>query len=220
MIKNKVIYRIQILSILCITNIAVCYEQDPFPKSQISLDALEPYMDEVHAEIKKEFSYQHDERTHRDTREYGYSFFKMKNGDFNLTPIPGFLQDIGSLVCQSLGHSKQIFTNIILSLYKEGFHLEPHVDSHATHRYSEKFYFEENVYGIIIEPDEDGHLYFVLDGENFSPRSGLDSFYELEEKVGSTFCLQGKFRIKPYFHGVSKVKKRRISITFRTVIFE
>jgi hypothetical protein len=42
---------------------------------------------------------------------------------------------------------------------------------------------------------------------------------ELDETKGLGFLLTGKLRYKPYYHGVSKVKKQRISVTFRTVEF-
>ena len=107
---------------------------------------------------------------------------------------------------------------MILSYYGPGFHLEPHVDVNIDNRENDPFYFNEKVYGIVIEPDEEGNLYFVKWDEEGLPPLGLEPVYNLSEKVGSVFCLEGPFRHQPYFHGVSDIKNRRISITFRTVV--
>lgn len=42
----------------------------------------------------------------------------------------------------------------------------------------------------------------------------------LNEQIGSVFLLNGTNRRFPYYHGVSPVTTKRVSITFRTVIFE
>ena len=95
--------------------------------------------------------------------------------------------------------------------------MEPHIDRHQS--MGKDYFFEDKVYGIIIEPDETGHLYFIKDETNRFPPLDSDPIYSLEEKRGTVFCLQGPYRKAPYFHGVSEVSKRRISITFRTVDF-
>ncbi len=94
-------------------------------------------------EVSKEFRHQDDGRTRRDTREYGFSFFKMLEGGDSYDPPPLFLQELGRDICRVLGHEPPSeFNNIILSYYEKGFYLEPHVDS--------DLYFSERVYGIII----------------------------------------------------------------------
>lgn len=191
----------------------------PFPVGQLDSEVLERFYPQIMEEITKEFSLQNDGRTHRNTREYGYSFFKMENGDFSYVPPPAFLNALGYEICKALGHAPEEFTNIILSLYEEGFHLEPHVDINATDPH-QGYYFDENVYGIIIEADSTGHLYFVRDEVNWVPPLNLEPVYSLEERPGVIFCLQGKYRKFPYFHGVSKISKRRISLTFRKVTME
>lgn len=195
-------------------------EETPFPQSQISREILERFYPLILEELDKEFAHQNDGRTYRDTREYGYSFFKMQQGDFDYLPPPLFFQELGAHICACFGHDPQEFTNIILSSYETGFHLEPHIDAHTSHRYNNCFYFDEKVYGIIIEPDSTGHLYFARDETSFTPPLDLEPIYSLEEKSGTIFCLQGKYRMAPYFHGVSKVSQKRISITFRRVILE
>ncbi len=209
-----------IVSFMLAMNFAFCIEGTPFPQSQLSSEILSQFYPQILEELEKELSHQNDGRTHRDTREYGYSFFKMEQGDFSYTPPPAFLNELAAYVCKSLGQEPQEFTQIILSLYEEGFHLEPHVDAHSSYRYDRRFYFDENVYGLIIEPDSTGHLYFVRDDLHSIAPLGLPPVYSLEEKTGTTYCLQGSYRNIPYFHGVSKVSKRRVSITFRNVTIE
>jgi hypothetical protein len=142
----------------------------------------------------------------------------MENGDFSYSPPPEFFNELGHILCQSLGHAPQEFTNIILSSYEGGFHLEPHIDINSSDHPNKDYYFDENVYGIIIEADATGHLYIALDEENMIPPLDLPHVYAVDERPGTVFCLQGRYRKAPYFHGVTKVSKRRISITFRRVI--
>lgn len=188
------------------------------PTSSLELDILEPFLPLIEEEIAHEFAHQDDGRTRRDTREYGHSFFKMMNKDFTYSPPPPFLQELGAQICLKMGYAPREFTNIILSLYEAGFHLEPHVDVHADHPDAANgFFFDEEVFGIIIEPDASGHLYFVHYEEGIRPPLTLPEVCHLEEKRGTIFCLTTPYRRAPFFHGVSNVSKRRISITFRTV---
>ncbi|MDN3506673.1 MAG: hypothetical protein P0S96_05545 [Simkaniaceae bacterium] len=188
------------------------------PQSKVDSTVLSHYTPYIKEELKDELALQDDERTHRFTREYGYSFFKMAQGDFSFTPPPEFLQEIGALVCEALGHEPVEFTNIILSNYDEDFSLEPHVDINEEDNSKDfDFYFDERVYGIIIEPDLSGHLYFVKWEEGLVPPLNLEPIYSLSEEAGTVFCLQDELRKFPFFHGVSKVSNHRISITFRTV---
>lgn len=193
---------------------------NPFPQGQLNSEILDHFYPMIMKEVEKEFTIQDDKRTRRGTREYGYSFFKLEKCDFSYIPPPQFLSELGAYICQSLGHQPHEFTNIILSLYEEGFHLEPHIDAGYSYRYGNGFYFDDDVYGIIIEPDTSGQLYFIRHDENSLPAVNLAPSYVLEEKPGTIFCLQGTYRNAPYFHGVSTVSKRRISITFRKVVIE
>lgn len=170
-------------------------------------------------ELSCDFSSQNDARTRRDTRQYGFNFFKMLNGDFSYLAPPTFFQELGAHICKAFGHEPVEFTNIILSLYEKDFHLEPHVDVNAKDLYGNApFYFGERVYGIVVESDPTGHLYFVKwEGEGLAPPLDIEPVYSLKEEEGTIFYLEGAFRKTPYFHGVSKVSNRRISITFRTV---
>lgn len=197
------------------------YESDPFPIGKLKPEILNKFMPFILAEVEQEFSHQNDTRTRRDTREYGFSFFKMLDGDFSYTPPPEVYQQLGAHICQALGHDPIEFTNIILSVYEKDFYLEPHVDVSLENLYNNaSFYFDERVYGLVIEPDPTGHLYFVQwEGEGLVPPLDLEPVYSLEEDIGTLFCLEGPLRQTPYFHGVSAVSNRRISLTFRTTAF-
>lgn len=190
------------------------------PQIQLDPEILLQFFPDIMGEVAKEFVQQNDARTQRNTREYGYSFFKMLQGDFSYASPPPFFQELGAHICKAFGHEPIEFTNIILSYYEEGFHLEPHVDVSVQDLYGNApFYFDENVYGIVIESDPTGHLYFVKwEGDGLMLPLDLEPLYSLTEFPGIAFCLQGEFRKTPYFHAVSRVSHRRISITFRTVV--
>ncbi len=191
----------------------------PFPLGTLDPQILDEFMPLIMAEIAKEFSHQSDPRTRRNTRQYGLNFFKMLNGDFSYTPPPEFYQQLGAHICKAFGHAPIKFTNIILSVYEKDFYLEPHVDVNAKDLYGNApFYFSERVYGIVIEPDPTGHLYFAKwEGKGLVPPLDVEPVYSLKERAGTIFCLEGELRQTPYFHAVSPVSNHRISITFRTV---
>ncbi len=68
-------------------------------QSQIDPKVLSQFTSDIAEEVAKNFHYQNDQRTRRNTREYGYSFFKMLKGDFTYSSPPPFLQQLGALVC-------------------------------------------------------------------------------------------------------------------------
>jgi len=202
-----------------LSTIYAAYENSPILEGRLTAEILAEFIPLILAEVDKEFAHQNDSRTLRDTRQYGLNFFQMLHGDFTYTPPPDFFQQLGAHICRTFGHEPVEFTNIILSLYGKDFHLEPHVDVSDKDLYGNApFYFGERVYGIVIEPDPEGHLYFLKwEEEGLAPPLGIKPIYSLKEEAGTVFCLQGDYRKTPYFHGVSTVSNRRISITFRTV---
>lgn len=195
------------------------YDRSPFPIGTLDPQILDEFIPLIMEEVAGDFSHQNDTRTHRDTRQYGFNFFKMLSGDFSYEPPPQFYQKLAAHICEALGHEPIEFTNIILSLYEKDFHLEPHVDVNIKNLYGNApFYFGERVYGIIIEPDLTGHLYFAKwEEDGLVPPIDIEPTYTLIEQKGTIFCLEGDFRQTPYFHAVSSVSNHRISITFRTV---
>lgn len=203
---------------LCLT----CYVGgvEPIPVGKLDESILDPFLPFITQELNKEFALQNDGRTRRCTREYGYSFFRLENGDYTLSPIPPFFQELGELVCKEFGYPSDTFTNVILSYYDQGYHLEPHEDINDSMPIQKGYFFDEQVFGIVIEADATGHLFFVKDEINRIPLLTLEPVYHLQEEKGTIYCLEGPFRKFPYFHGVTEVTNKRISITFRKVIFE
>jgi hypothetical protein len=210
------------LIIFLVFSFSVAWGNDLCPSfsyAQLNSELLSEYLEQIHDELGKGASYQNDNRTHRATREYGYSFFKMERGDFTYVPPPQFLQELGAHICRAFGDEVVAFTNIIISEYDTGFHLEPHVDVGFKNRYENcSFYFGDKIYGIVVEADSTGSLYFVRWDEDLHPPLELEPLYSLSEKDGMIFCFQDEIRSAPYFHGVSPVSNHRLSITFRTVI--
>ena len=187
----------------------------PLPQAKLDSALLEYYKPLVLNDIKAGTILQDDGNTRRATREYGFSFFRMEKGDFSFTEPPEYLIEIGKAICEALGDKPIAFTNIILSLYGSGYHLEPHADVAIEDLSQYGFYFSEKVYGIIIEADSDGHFYLGKYGAN----GRMEPATCLEEVDGTVFSLQGLYRHLPYLHGVTTVAHRRVSITFRTVFY-
>lgn len=191
----------------------------PIPIGRLAKERLSSFLPAITEELRKESILQDDGRTKRGTIEYGYSFFALESCDRSFRSIPSFFQDLGEIVCKELGHFAPQFTNVILSVYNEGFHLEPHEDVNDQMEEKRCYYFGNQVYGIVIEADSIGHLYFVKDEVNRIPPLDLPKIFEVKEEDGTVYCLTGDYRKFPYFHGVSKVGNKRISVTFRTVEF-
>lgn len=195
-------------------------QNELLPIGKLDSRILNQYYPLILKELEGDTALQDDKRTKRETREYGYSFFKMMEGDHSYTSPPPFLIELGNEVCKALNKPPQDFSNFILSLYEPGYHLEPHFDMDETGLPQHGFAFGEDVFGLIIEPDSTGHLYFVYyDGPELVPPLNLKPIYSLKEEVGTVFVMKGKLRHHPYHHGVTDISKRRISVTFRTVKF-
>ncbi len=208
----------RVLFFLCLVTNVFATTSLSIPKAKMDPRDLAVYLPFIQQELGGELSLQNDGRTKRRTIEYGYSFFRMEKGDYRFNRPPYFLEELGRDVCRALGREPKQFTNIILSQYGPGYSLEPHVDVGKKDRYpGADFYFDEEVYGIVIQPDPTGHLFFVRWNGGLKPPLGLNPVYALKEEQGSVFCLQGPLRKTPYFHGVSRVAGERISVTFRTV---
>lgn len=186
--------------------------------SQLPQSEFDHFYPQVLAELEKETSLQDDGRTKRRTIEYGYSYFQLANRDASFAPPPHFLTKLGRSVERALQLPEEDFENIIISVYEPGYHLEPHVDNDTSHIKTMGFAFSENVFGLILEADLTGRLYFVqFDDPGQVPPLDLRPVYELTETRGMVFVLNGPLRHAPYYHGVSTIAQRRLSITFRQV---
>lgn len=208
--------RLKTLFLLLTLGSLPLFASDPFPIGFIDQETLNLYAPKIYEVLEGELAHQNDGRTNRLTKEFGYSFFKMERGDFTYTAPPPFLQELGYKVCEALDHPPKDFTNFIISLYEEGYILEPHVDVACSDPYH-GFYFDERVYGVILEIDPEGHLYFIKhEGNEPAPLDGRP-VYSLNEIPGMVFSLEGELRNAPYHHAVSRVANRRVSLTFRVV---
>lgn len=172
--------------------------------------------------IERSMRSQSDPYTVRDTLIFGYDYFSLIEGRAYFTAIPEYLQELCHNCIEALGEkyhlgSYQDYSNIIISVYREGYHLQPHVDVDPSD--DAIFYFGENVVGVILESDSKGQLYFV-EATSEMDAVGKKPIMALPEKDGLVYLLNGTARRKPYFHGVTTVKKTRISVTFRTVKFK
>lgn len=193
-------------------------ELEPIPHATVVESLWQPYYSQILAELENDLLHENRSRTVRNTLQYGYSFMKLEKGDFSYTPIPPFLQELGDRISEALGYPQEEFDNVIISIYDEGYHLEPHVDTSPINHPRRLYYFGERILGIVIEADPTGHLYFVEHEGRGIPPVDRPVVYEMEEVPGTIFSLEGDYRHAPYYHGVSPVSSRRISITFRTVI--
>jgi hypothetical protein len=169
---------------------------------------------------------QNTNATLRETYNFGYDYFAMTRGDYSSTEIPNFLTDLCQHCIGSFGNPNHLgnyqeYNNVIVSMYYEGYCLEPHVDVDINDQITDgqkvDFYFGENVLGVVLVADSEGKFYISEDSSENYPNKSIFSY--LDEEEGTVFLLQGKYRRYPYLHGVSKVKNKRISVTFRTVYF-
>lgn len=172
--------------------------------------------------IERSMRSQSDPYTVRDTLTFGYDYFSLIEGRVQFTAIPEYLQELCQNCIEALDQkynlgSYQDYSNIIISVYREGYHLQPHVDVDPSE--DATFYFGENVVGVVLESDSEGQLYFV-EATSEMDAAGKKPLVVLPENNGLVYLLNGTARRKPYFHGVTTVKKTRISVTFRTVKFK
>ena len=189
-----------------------------------TIELLERYLHQ-----EGEFHFQNTKNTKRETYTFGYSFFRMVEGDKTFVDIPPYLKNLCQKAIDALGESYHLglvsdYQNVIISIYQQGYFLEPHVDVDFSYQVAEgsptDFYFGENVIGIVLEADAEGHFYLVkVDSSEDRLSPTLLKPVELKEQSGLAYLLTGEQRREPFFHGVTQVQKRRISVTFRTVHF-
>jgi hypothetical protein len=165
--------------------------------------------------------------TNRKTLSFGYDYFKLVDNDRSFTEIPACLTLLSKELVEAFGDQYVLpdykqFKNVIISIYYNDYMLEPHVDvSHLNRSTGGKpvnFYFGEHVLGVILKADKEGQLYIVKSPNNEKPHK-QKPIIELNEVDALAYLLTGKLRYKPYYHGVSRVKDLRISVTYRTVEF-
>ncbi len=166
--------------------------------------------------------------TKRQTTEYGYVFQKLRQGDDSFTPFPDELVTLCALALRELGDKTNLKLpsveditqrgNCIISDYETGDELAPHIDydkARAKYRGQDlSFYFGESVIGVVLEADESGTLY--IQPSSKERRHNPHKAQKIDEHDGSIFLLNGRAR-NDFEHGVTPVKEKRLSVTFRTV---
>ena len=166
--------------------------------------------------------------TKRDMYFFGYGTYScLVNDDFSFTQIPKFLHTLSEHARAQLeaktgqrpGDASP-FNNCIISAYEPGFKLAPHIDAHkskpAMSQEGRIFYYDD-ILGVVVEADEEGKLY-LLDTPNIRDiASGTARKHFIEEEDGTVYLLNGAERL--FYHGVSDIKRRRLSIVFTHLRF-
>lgn len=160
-----------------------------------------------------------DAKYYRETIDFGKVFPALEEGRVIERPIPPFVSEIRDRlfeVFQSRMHEgdrAEDYDNCIITIYQSGDGIAPHIDRNlewANKREERKYYFDESIIGLVIEPDSLQSLYF----EN--PKVGEASRFYLDEKRGTAFLFQGPLR-NEWKHGLLPIAHRRVSMTFRKV---
>lgn len=191
---------------------------------------LEPVRNYIKNNLQQDYFLQESEHTHRKIINLGYDYFKLADGDRTFQAIPPMFYDLLQKALDQLKDIADIevigataYLNCIISDYQPGDNLEPHIDVDITKQRTlgkdVDFFFGDEVIGIVLECDDTGKFFIQesLNGERpltFEPHG-----QKVNETDGTTFVLKGTVRRFPYYHGVTPVKNRRLSLTFRTVNF-
>lgn len=158
---------------------------------------------------------------YRETLEYGKAFTELEEGEGEVKDValPEVIEKLRTrlfvLFQDKLGLEKATdLDNTIVTIYNKGDGIKPHIDrtkQPAPDGKKRKYYFGECILGYIVRPDTAASLYFIKPGDEPSP-------YNLEEKAGRAFLFRGLFRTS-WMHGIPPVQDKRISITFRQVLW-
>uniref|UniRef100_A0A7S4G1S8 Fe2OG dioxygenase domain-containing protein n=1 Tax=Eutreptiella gymnastica TaxID=73025 RepID=A0A7S4G1S8_9EUGL len=162
----------------------------------------------------------------RKTINFGWDFVGLERGEKTWIEFPEEIATLRDAVVAALaphapGPGAQ-YDNVIVSIYGPGEGLQAHFDrdERADRGISRIYYFGEQVLGVVLVPDEEGHLQYQhhpAKGEKPPPDSPV--LFALPEEVGTCFCMQGQVRHWPYYHSVSAVAQKRVSLTIRTTHF-
>ncbi|MCH9632494.1 MAG: hypothetical protein S4CHLAM6_08300 [Chlamydiae bacterium] len=162
----------------------------------------------------------------RSTINYGWNYVDMERGKFHFVEIPSILYEVRQQLVTSFCeetlsyYSPEDFDNIIVTIYDPGQFLIPHydVDNSANPLTKRNFYFEEPILGLVVEADPStGFTFYHHEGEG-RPSLTAKPIYQVPEKAGTVFLIQGPSRHAPYFHGIPPTKSRRISVTMRRTV--
>ena len=170
--------------------------------------------------ISDEQKYRWDRaKIHRETIDFGIVFPALEGGKVVDRPMPDFIMEIRKKVFETFkdkikdGQSPDEFDNCIVSIYKKGDGIAPHIDRRATLAKDGKernYYFGDSILGLVLKPDSKQSLYFI------DPLTGQQSKLRLNEQPGLAYLFQGDLR-QTWQHGLDPVEDERITLTFRKV---
>lgn len=208
------------VSIVCGNTLYACVD---FPDNNLFVEQVElpeKLLENIRS-LNDEIKYTWPDSTfYRETIDFGKVFPALEEGFLIERPIPPFIADIRNQLFQLFknqineGITADDYDNCIVTIYQAGNGIAPHIDRNyewANRSRDRKYYFDESVIGLIVEPDTVQSLYFE------DPKVGEKSRFYLEEKSGTAFLFKGVLR-NEWKHGLLPVERERISMTFRRVL--
>jgi hypothetical protein len=159
-------------------------------------------------------------KLYRETIEFGVVYHQLEENIRVEVPMLECVAKVRSVLHEKFrdkiaeGSRPEDFNNCIVSIYKAGDGMVPHVDRAvmvARDGRERNYYFGDSVLGLILVPDTREGLYFM------NPETGEKIV--LKEEKGTAFLFQGALRQK-WQHGLDPIATSRISMTFRKVNFK
>ncbi len=185
----------------------------------IESSLIDELIDKVQA-FPKEERFKWATKLYRETIEFGIVYRQLEEEKIVENPMPAWITKIRQTIFEKFrdqiqeGSQSEEFNNCIVSFYKAGDGMVPHIDRAiigAKDGRERSYYFGDSILGLILVPDTQQGLYFLNPTGN--------ERISLKEEKGMAFLFQGELRQK-WKHGLDTVEKNRISMTFRTVKFK
>jgi hypothetical protein len=158
-------------------------------------------------------------KLYRETLEFGLIYRHLEEGKIVENPMPACVAKIRQILHAKFhdqihdGASSEEFNNCIVSFYKAGDGMVPHIDRAARGAKDGRernYFFGNSILGVILAADTKQSLYFLNPDSNEK--------IVMEEKKGTAFLFQGPLR-QTWKHGLDPIETTRVSMTFRKVIF-
>lgn len=170
--------------------------------------------------------FEKDKSISRSTINYGWNYVDMENDQYHFIEIPSIIQEVRQKIVKGFSdeiansQSPEDFDNIIITIYEPGQYLIAHYDADNSKNPLTKrnFHFEEPILGLVVEADPTSGFTFYHHEDEGRPALTSKPTFQVSEKDGATFLIQGASRYAPYFHGIPPTKNRRISITMRRTV--
>jgi hypothetical protein len=159
-------------------------------------------------------------KLYRETIEFGVIYHQLEEDKRVEVPMLESVAKVRHVLHERFrdkiaeGSRPEDFDNCIVSIYKAGGGMVPHVDRAVTGAKdgrARKYYFGDSILGLILVPDTRESIYFT------NPETGEKIF--LKEEKGTAFLFQGALRQK-WKHALDPIATSRVSVTFRKVNFK